>query len=193
MNAEPNPLNAARPTGTFYGWWIVSAVFVAQAISSGLATYSFGLFQLPIAEEFGVSRSVVSFGMLGSMLLAAILGPIMGRALDRGSVRRLMLLAGAVMAGCYLALAYVGSIALLGLFFVVGTAAGQMGLGPCPLRSSLRRGSRVCGDAHWASAPSAPRQAGCSPRPCSPPRWRLGAGAARLSPHRQHWPSSHYR
>jgi sugar phosphate permease len=114
----------------FYGWWIVSAVFVAQAISSGLATYSFGLFQLPIAEEFDVSRSVVSLGMVGSMLLGAVLGPIFGRTLDRGSVRGLMLTSGAVMAGTYLAIAFVPSIALLGLFFVIGTASGQLGLGP---------------------------------------------------------------
>lgn len=130
MTADSNPPAAAKTGGTFYGWRIVSAVFVTQAISSGLAMYSFGLFQLPISEEFGVSRSVVSLGMTGSMLMGAVLGPIFGRLLDQGSVRRLMLASGAVMSACYLAIAFVPSIALLGVFFVIGTASGQMGLGP---------------------------------------------------------------
>jgi sugar phosphate permease len=127
MATESPPVAGAR---VFYGWWIVAAGFVTQAVTAGIGTYSFSLFQLPVAEEFGVSRSTVALGMSGVMLMGGVVGPLMGRALDRRPNRSLMLGAGAFMALCLLALSMAPGLWLIGLLFVLGSAVGMAGLGP---------------------------------------------------------------
>ena len=127
MKTDTHPVAAAR---TFHGWWILSSVFVTQAVTAGLTTYSFGLYQLPVAEEFGVSRSTVAWGLSGIMLMGAVVAPLMGRALDRRSNRALRLGAGAFMASCLLAMTVAPRLWLIGLLFVFGSSVGMAGLGP---------------------------------------------------------------
>lgn len=114
----------------FHGWWVLATVFVTQAVTAGLTTYSFGLYQLPLAEEFGVSRTTVSLGMSGIMLAGAFVGPLMGRALDRRSNRSLMLGAAVFMSLCLFATAVAPWLWLVGLFYVAGCSVGMAGVGP---------------------------------------------------------------
>lgn len=123
---------SAQTSGLFHGWWIVATVFLGQGVATGLTTYSFGLFQVPLAEEFGVSRSIVSLGMTGHMLLGALLSPLVGRELDRRPIRSIMLAAGACMALAYWAMSAAPSLWLLGALFVTGSAIGMAGIGPLP-------------------------------------------------------------
>ena len=71
----------------FPGWWMVAAAVLAQAFSIGGTTYSFPLFLKPVAEDFGASRSAIQLGNSGLAVAMAFVGPFLGHALDRRSIR----------------------------------------------------------------------------------------------------------
>lgn len=76
----------------FHGWWIVGVAMLAQAVSVGLAIYSYGLLVLPIGSELGASRMEMMWGKTGLSLMTIVVSPILGVLLDRHSTRALMIL-----------------------------------------------------------------------------------------------------
>ena len=87
----------------FYGWIVVAVAFVTMGIGVNARTV-FSLLFPPILDEFswprGLTAGAFSFGFLAS----GILGPILGRLIDRRGPRAVMLL-GVVMVGAGLGLA----------------------------------------------------------------------------------------
>jgi len=116
--------------GTFYGWWMVGAALLVQAFSVGLTQYAFPLFLKPVAEEFGASRSSVASGYSGLAVVMAALGPFLGSALDRRSLRAI-LCAGALLMACGFGLIAVApQLWLAGLLFAGVVGPGAMAAGP---------------------------------------------------------------
>jgi MFS family permease len=126
---SPSVEAVSRSRG-FFGWQIVVVAFTAQLLASGVTLSAFGNFVGPISQEFGVSDSLIGIGPALAILMIGILGPFLGRWLDRGWARRLMIL-GATMAGgglillsqatavWQLALVYVGMVCTGGALFGV--------------------------------------------------------------------------
>ena len=81
---------------------VVAALGTAQTLAWGSSYYLPAILANPIAEELGLSRTTV-FGLFsGALLLSAVLGPSVGRAIDnRGGrgVLALSNLAGLVLLG----------------------------------------------------------------------------------------------
>ncbi len=117
-------------TAVFYGWWIVAAAVIAQAFAVGLTQYAFPLFLKPVAEEFGASRSEVASGYSGLAVVMALLGPFVGRALDRGSIRAVLCAGALGMAVGFAAIAAAPQLWLLGLLFAGLVGAGAVAAGP---------------------------------------------------------------
>jgi hypothetical protein len=67
----------------FYGWHIVAASIATQAFAVGLTTYTFGLFQKPVAAEFGASFQQVGLGMTFKLVASSLIAPGLGVGLDR--------------------------------------------------------------------------------------------------------------
>ena len=86
----------SRLPGSFYGWHVVGAAFVAQFISNFCTLAGIGPFFTVIEREFGTNASTISNAVGGSILLMGLAGPLVGRALDRGNQRAIML-AGVVV------------------------------------------------------------------------------------------------
>jgi len=87
MNLE---ISSAKKARFYYGWFILAVVFIAQMLTIGLTSYSFGLFVIPVSAEFGLSRADTNIGLMtiiGGMSLGA---PFMGWVLDRVSARLVM-------------------------------------------------------------------------------------------------------
>ncbi|WP_309622215.1 MFS transporter [Novosphingobium sp.] len=93
------------------GWRIVAASAIANATGISLFFYTFNLFQLPMAADFGLSRSQA--GIVQSLVIMAALGaPLIGWLADRAGFR-------AVFIACTLGLAAVEiSLARWGAGFV---------------------------------------------------------------------------
>ena len=108
---------------------ILATVTLSQTLVAGLFVYSFSVLQLPIAEEFGAPRSLVSVTVSGAMALNALLAPFTGRVLDGGSIRRLMLLGAVGMSSGYVAASLSTSLLAVLVFYAIASAIGVQCLG----------------------------------------------------------------
>src|SRR5881409_2079122 len=87
----------------FYGWSIVAIAFVTMGVGVNART-AFSLFFPPILDEFGWPRGLTAGAFSFGFLASAVLGPVLGRLIDRRGPRSVMLL-GVAMVGAGLALA----------------------------------------------------------------------------------------
>ena len=78
-----------------YGWIIVGSGFITLALSYG-TWYSSSVFFVALLKEFGWSRSVAAGAFSLFMILHHLIGPVVGRVVDRFGPRRVILL------GCFM-------------------------------------------------------------------------------------------
>ena len=123
---------AASPTGLFYGWWIVSASFVVQFLVMGTTFYAWGVLIKPLAEALDASRFAVASALPCSMLVGSLVGPLIGREVDRRGARVLMLAGSVLMTAGFLLFSRIDSVAGLYLSFGVLVALGLALTGPLP-------------------------------------------------------------
>lgn len=81
---------ARARTEIFYGWRIVAVCFVTLFVSVGFSFYSFGPFFKSLASEFGSGRLGIGMAIATFGIVNALVGPVLGAALDTRSIRRLM-------------------------------------------------------------------------------------------------------
>jgi MFS family permease len=107
----------------FYGWKIVAVCFLTLFVSVGFGFYSFGAFFKALADELGGSRLGVGLGLSVFTATSGLLGPLLARALDRGSIRNVMSTGVLLLGAGFLALSRIDS---LGQFYV---ALGALAVG----------------------------------------------------------------
>ena len=91
-----NQTASLRP-GIYYGWYLVAAFFVIALLTTGART-SFGIFVIPMSEEFGWNRTTISLaGFLGA-LVNGVTQPFIGRIFD-GTGGRAVILSGVIVIG----------------------------------------------------------------------------------------------
>jgi len=110
----------------FYGWRIVSVVFLTHFISVGLVFYSYGVFFKTLATEFGGSRLGVATGLVIMNVVVAAISPYLGRMVDHRSIRKIMCGGACLMAAGFLAAARIEALwqfyLLMGTLLAVGAA-----------------------------------------------------------------------
>ena len=74
----------------YYGWFIVAAVFFILMMTMG-ARVSLGVFVMPMSEEFGWGRGIISFAGALAILVNGLSQPFMGYAYDKFGGRKLIL------------------------------------------------------------------------------------------------------
>lgn len=80
-----------QPLNIYYGWFIVATTFFVIMVTMG-ARNAVGVFVLPMSEEFGWSRSLISFAGALGILVNGISQPVLGSAYDKMGGRKLILL-----------------------------------------------------------------------------------------------------
>lgn len=119
-------------TRPFFGWRVVAAAFTAQLLSTGCTFAVFGVFVVPLSQAFGVSEGKFGLGLSITFLVMGAMGPLVGRWIDSGFARPL-LLAGASITGCgMLVLSRAAEFWQLGLVFCVVVGVGAACFGPTP-------------------------------------------------------------
>lgn len=120
-----------------YGWVItfVGAVILA---TQALTLQIFGIFLIPLTEQFGWERGVLSGAYSMSFLLSGVLGIFTGRLSDTYGPRILLTVSGLIMGIALILMSYVDS--LWQVYFVWGLLLG-VGRGCCvvPLVSTVPR------------------------------------------------------
>ncbi|MBW2423449.1 MAG: MFS transporter [Deltaproteobacteria bacterium] len=109
----------------FYGWVIVAATFLTQFVMVGIGMYSFGVLQKPMVAELSAgARFGIGFAPTLMFATGAFLAPFVGRALDRGPIRTVMVAGGAFASLGFALLSQVQSLWQLLLVY-----AGPLGIG----------------------------------------------------------------
>jgi len=74
----------------FYGWWIVGAGFVLEALMGGLLFHAYGAYVVLLRGEFGWSKTMFSAAFSMARAESGILGPIQGWLTDRFGPRTMI-------------------------------------------------------------------------------------------------------
>lgn len=107
MNKSDTTRPAKKPL--FYGWIVVGASSLVTLSAATSAISLLSIFVVPLADEFGWSRSVIAGGISGGTLVGILGAVFVGRIVDKHGARKL--LAG----GCF-----AQGIATIGLAFTQG-------------------------------------------------------------------------
>lgn len=123
----------------FPGWWQVAAALVLQAASSASVFTAYSVVAVPLQEAFQPSRMMLMMGVTVAALAAGTLGPPIGAAIDRFSVRLLMLLGTLLLGGGFCVLSLVNSMNQALLVYLIPLALGCVLTGPVASSALLAR------------------------------------------------------
>lgn len=113
----------------YYGWVIVGISMVVLMLIFGTTMNTFGLFVLPVSEDFGLSRANVNTGIILTNLGMAVASPVVGRMLDTVSTRWIMAGSAVLFGGSMIALGLSHSIWLSAVVLAIPLALGIAGVG----------------------------------------------------------------
>jgi MFS family permease len=116
----------------FDGWRVVGAAFVVEFVSIGTSFSAFGVFMDPLAEQFDTTRGVISSGLGGLLLVTGLMGPLLGRVIDRGPLKAMMLCGVFLLATGLLLASRAASLWQAGVAFCLLAAVGTAMFGPLP-------------------------------------------------------------
>ena len=114
------------PSGIYYGWFVVATAFFVSLVTVG-ARIGFGVFVLPMSEDFDWNRSTISLAASIGFLVSGLSQPFLGRIYDRVGARRLVLISLAVLGVATMLLALTTHILYLILIFGVVLSLAMSG------------------------------------------------------------------
>ncbi|HVR28507.1 MAG TPA: MFS transporter [Thermoanaerobaculia bacterium] len=109
MPEQAAPTVVARRR-VFFGWWVVTAIFVMLAVSSGLGFYNLSVVLEALTSERGFSVAAVSSTTAFCFVVSGIAGLGIARLLDRWDPRLVVGISSVIAA---LALLFLGRVATL--------------------------------------------------------------------------------
>ncbi|MGE3961528.1 MAG: MFS transporter [Dehalococcoidia bacterium] len=111
----------------FYGWWIVGAAIVLQALPAGLLQQAYGSYVVLLERDFGWSRTTLSAAFSVIRAEEGLLGPLQGWMLDRFGPRAVMR-AGVLIFGVgFLLFARIDSVVEFYVVFGIMAIGASMG------------------------------------------------------------------
>ncbi len=139
----------AKPTGMYYGWYVVITAMFIAAVTTG-ARNGFGVFVIPMSEAFDWSRTTISIAAAMGWLVNGVTQPLVGHVFDRYNSRRVILVSLVVAGLSTAALAFTFHILFLVFMFSFVLSAAMSGasigtLGPLLARWFQRKRTTVLG------------------------------------------------
>jgi len=110
----------------YYGWYVCAATMFIAFVATG-ARNSFGVFVVPMSEEFEWNRFTISAAAAVGVLVNGVTQPFMGRIFDRTGGRKLILISLAVIAVGTALLALTFHILFLAFVFGIVVSMAQSG------------------------------------------------------------------
>ncbi|MFC2047493.1 MFS transporter [Chloroflexota bacterium] len=130
-------LSENRKPRFFYGYVVVAATFCIMVVTLG-TSYTFGVFFKPVLTEFGWTRALTSGAFSLSMLMAGLIGIVMGGLNDRFGPRVLLTVCGVLLGLGYFLMSQISAVWQLYLFYGVIIGIAMSGVWP-PLMSTVTR------------------------------------------------------
>lgn len=104
----------------YYGWYIVATALIIGFIGAG-SRQGFGIFVVPMSEEFGWNRGIISLAASLGFLLNGVVQPFMGKIFDSLGGRKVILCSLLVLGITTFSLAF--TFHILFLIFVFGVVS----------------------------------------------------------------------
>ena len=137
--------NESSGRSWFYGWVVVLVSALLGFLGTGFYSYSRGLFLPHLAQTLDDgNRFSISMGFSCAVITGALIAPYLGRYLDHGSPRKVVLYGVAIVSASYVLLAYVSN--LVQFYFVVSVC---MGLGMATMGGQVWHRSVMNWFDHW--------------------------------------------
>lgn len=114
----------------FPGWWQVAVYLVLNAASSACVFTAYSIIAVPLQSEFEPTRSMLMMGITLAALAAGSLGPVLGAAVDRFSLRRLMLAGTGILGLGFVLLSFTTSMNQVLLVYFAVLSVGAVLCGP---------------------------------------------------------------
>jgi sugar phosphate permease len=117
------PTDTPLPRKLHYGWIVAGATFFSGLIMAG-AVGAPGIFIIPLQQEFGWTTSDISAALAVRFFLFGIMAPFAAALMNKYGVRRIVLIAQAIVAACLVTSLWMTSIWHLLLLWGVGVGLG---------------------------------------------------------------------
>jgi len=151
-----------------YAWIVASVTFVVLLATAGIRATP-GILIVPLENEFGWTRATISGAIAVNIALFGIIGPFAASLMSRYGLRRIVLLAVALLAFAVAASSFIRSpwqlFVCWGLLVGIGTGITSLVLAAIVVRATARAGAGhpVGCKCYWpACIPSSARHA-CHP------------------------------
>lgn len=114
----------------FYGWYIVAVSFLCWFAADAYGWYTFGLFLGPMSTELGWNTTTLTGALTMRMVIAALLGPLIGTLADKKYGARVVMTFGVIIAGIIpITVSHVREVWQFYLCYGVIGALGSVGFG----------------------------------------------------------------
>ena len=114
----------------YHGWNVLAVAMLFQAVAFGIGIYSFTFWVAPWSAEFTVGRSEVMTVFITLQVAMGLLSPLAGRAVDRLSLRGLIIAGALCLAAGLLLAGRAGALWHLNLVYGTLIVAGMLLAGP---------------------------------------------------------------
>jgi len=136
LNTEQNTEKTKKHI--YYGWYVCAATLFIGFVAIG-ARNSFGVFVVPMSEEFGWSRFTISLAAALGVLVNGLSQPFFGQIFDRTGGRKMMLTSITVLGTATAMLALTFHILFLAFMFGVIVSMAQSGPAPSNTAALMAR------------------------------------------------------
>ena len=123
----------------FPGWWQVVVASLIQAASAAAVFTAFSIIAVPLQETFGSSRAGVMMAITMTILMIGLFNPLIGTAMDRYSLRSLLLIGAASLVMGFFTLSFTATMAQAVVVYAAFMALGMGLLGPLAASTLLAR------------------------------------------------------
>ena len=114
----------------YHGWNVLAVAMLFQAVTFGIGIYSFTFWVAPWSADFAVGRSEVMTVFITLQVAMGALAPLAGRAVDRLSLRGLIIAGALCLAAGLLLAGRAGALWHLNLVYGTLIVAGMLLAGP---------------------------------------------------------------
>ncbi len=115
------------PRRIYYGWVIVAVIFCVNMASNVTASFTFGLFIIPMSEDLDVSRGAIGFLPTARLIGTGIASFFLGKAADRYGSRLLIpgaaLISATALIGVSQSSSYLFVIIIFGILGLFDTSS----------------------------------------------------------------------
>ena len=138
--------NIADKPPLYFGWYLLAAVFFIDLVVTGSRS-SFGIFVLPMSEEFGWSRFTISLAAGLGAIVGGVAQPFLGYIFDRINGRRVIVISLIVVGLATIALSLTFHILFLmfmfGFVFAIAAGGTRLSRGALLARWFIRKRATV--------------------------------------------------